>query len=344
MIETKRLVLKPLTYEQLVKYARCDNSLEEELNLNKTSRTISFELQEALENTILPNVADKTKNYLYSTLWTAIFKADNKMIGDLCMMGEPNSKGEIEIGYGTYDEFQGRGFMTEIVGGIIEWAKTQPLVKAITASTDKTNLASFKVLENNGFVKVGETETLFNWKLQLNNRLVILYIATSLDGYIAKPNDDLGFLSMVEQEGQDYGYADFIKTVDAAIVGRKTYDKVISMGIGFPHADKDAYIITRTPRPNIGSVKFYSGDIKSLVGRLKSAHGKNIFCDGGAAIVNELLKDDLIDEFIISVIPILVGNGTKLFNDGRPEQKLELVSVKSFHKGLTQLHYKRADH
>ncbi|MFD2730321.1 dihydrofolate reductase family protein [Pedobacter alpinus] len=68
-----------------------------------------------------------------------------------------------------------------------------------------------------------------------------------------------------------------------------------------------------------------------------------MFCDGGAEIVNELLKSDLIDEFIISVIPILVGNGIKLFKDGRPEQKLELISVKSFDKGLTQLHYKCAD-
>lgn len=173
-------------------------------------------------------------------------------------------------------------------------------------------------------------------------RKLILYIATSLDGYIAKPNDDLSFLSVVEQEGQDYGYADFIDTVDAVIVGRKTYDKVLSMGVDFPHADKDVYIITRTPRPAIGNVKFYTGNLKALVENLKAQAGKNIFCDGGAEIVNELLKEQLFDELIISVIPTLVGSGTKLFNDGRPEQKLELVSVKSFEKGLTQLHYKRS--
>lgn len=173
-------------------------------------------------------------------------------------------------------------------------------------------------------------------------RKLILYIATSLDGYIAKPNDDLSFLSVVEQEGQDYGYADFIDTVDAVIVGRKTYDKVLSMGVDFPHADKDAYIITRAPRPAIGNVKFYTGNLKALVENLKAQAGKNIFCDGGAEIVNELLKEQLFDELIISVIPTLVGSGTKLFNDGRPEQKLELVSVKSFEKGLTQLHYKRS--
>jgi RimJ/RimL family protein N-acetyltransferase len=167
MIETERLILKPLTYDQLVKYTKCNNSLEEELNLNKTSRTISPELKEALEQTILPNVADKSKNYLYSTLWTAIDKAENKMIGDLCIVGEPNEAGEIEIGYGTYDEFQNKGFMTEIVSGIIEWAKTQELVKSIIASTDKTNTASFRVLEKNNFIKIGEKETQVNWKLEM---------------------------------------------------------------------------------------------------------------------------------------------------------------------------------
>ena len=172
MIETERLILKPLTYDQLVKYIKCDNSLEEELNLNETSRKISPALKEAFEQTILPNVADKTKNYLYSTLWTAILKAENKMIGDLCIVGEPNADGEIEIGYGTYNEFQGKGFMTEIVGGIIEWTKAQKIVKAIIASTDKTNSASFKVLEKNNFIKTGETEMLLNWKLKIHNEII----------------------------------------------------------------------------------------------------------------------------------------------------------------------------
>ena len=113
MIETERLILKPLTYWQLIKYIKCDNSLEAELNLNKTSRTLSSELKEAFEQTILPNVADRSKNYLYSTLWTAISKAENKMVGDLCIIGEPNADGEIEIGYGTYEEFRNKGFMTE---------------------------------------------------------------------------------------------------------------------------------------------------------------------------------------------------------------------------------------
>lgn len=172
------------------------------------------------------------------------------------------------------------------------------------------------------------------------NRKLILYIAMSLDGYIAKPNDDLSFLSVVEKEGEDYGHADFVSTIDTVIMGRKTYDWVTKQ-VDFPHAEKNAFILTRTARPRIGNTVFYTGALSDLVRKLKVEEGQNIFCDGGAEVVNELLMNDLIDEFIISVIPVLVGNGIKLFKDGRPEQKLKLVSVKSFDTGLTQLHFKR---
>ncbi|NOU20059.1 MAG: dihydrofolate reductase [Bacteroidales bacterium] len=174
-------------------------------------------------------------------------------------------------------------------------------------------------------------------------RKLVLYIAMSLDGYIADANDDLSFLSMVEQEGQDYGYSDFVKTVDTIIIGRKTYEKLISMGYNYPHTDKDVYIITRIERSPSGAFKYYSGDLKELVLKLKGQQGKNIYCDGGAEIVNELLKNSLIDEFVISVIPIFLGGGIRLFKDGRPVQKLELLSTKQFNKGLVQLHYIIAD-
>lgn len=168
---------------------------------------------------------------------------------------------------------------------------------------------------------------------------LVLYISMSLDGYIAKPNDDLSFLYLVAKEGEDYGYNDFIATVDTVILGRKTYDWVVNQ-VDFPHADKDAYIITRTPRPSIGKTHFYTGNLKELVITLKKEAGKSIFCDGGAEIVHELLKEELIDELIISVIPILVGEGTKLFKDSHPEQVLALISCKPFDTGLVQLHYK----
>jgi RimJ/RimL family protein N-acetyltransferase len=168
MIETERLILKPLTYEQLKKYIRLDNSLEIELNLNETSRTISPELKEALEQTILPNVADTSKNYLFSTLWTIISIKENKMVGDLCFVGEPNTEGEVEIGYGIYEEFRKRGFMTEAVAGIIKWAENQSNIRSIIASTEKSNIDSFSILERNNFIKYGETETLYNWRLRLD--------------------------------------------------------------------------------------------------------------------------------------------------------------------------------
>jgi [ribosomal protein S5]-alanine N-acetyltransferase len=167
MIETERLILKPLTYEQLKKYIKLDNSLETELNLNETLRTISPELMEALEQTILPNVADINKNYLFSTLWTVISKEENKMVGDLCFVGEPNEDGEVEIGYGTYEIFRKRGFMTEAVGGMIKWAQKQSKVRAVIASTGKSNIDSFSILERNNFVKSGETETLYNWRFEI---------------------------------------------------------------------------------------------------------------------------------------------------------------------------------
>jgi ribosomal-protein-alanine N-acetyltransferase len=169
MIETRRLILKPLTYCQIIKYIKADNSLEAELNLNPTSRTISPELKEAFEQTILPNVANEKKNCLYSTLWTAISKEENKMIGDLCFVGEPNEAGEVEIGYGTYEEFRKKGFMIEALGGMITWAKDQPGVTSIFAATEKNNNALFSVLEKNNFTRFGETETMFNWRLILNS-------------------------------------------------------------------------------------------------------------------------------------------------------------------------------
>jgi dihydrofolate reductase len=174
------------------------------------------------------------------------------------------------------------------------------------------------------------------------NRKLILYIATSLDGYIAQPNDDLSFLSIVQQEGEDYGYADFIQSVDTVILGRKTYDWVMAQVPEFPHADKTSFVITRTARPDVGKTHFYTGNLQDLVLSLKTQEGKNIFCDGGAEIVHELLQHGLIDEFILSVVPVLVGNGTKLFKNGRPEQRLTLISTQQFVTGLVQLHYRLA--
>ena len=165
----------------------------------------------------------------------------------------------------------------------------------------------------------------------------------SLDGYIANQHGDLDFLSVVEQSGQDYGYAKFINTVDTVIMGRKTYDKVLTFSIPFPYADEKTFIITRSHRRPQDNIVFYNDNLKALVEKLKKEEGKNIFVDGGAEIVNELIKQNLIDEFIISVIPTLIGEGVLLFKPGRPETKLELINVSYYDKGLVQLHYRRND-
>jgi dihydrofolate reductase len=170
---------------------------------------------------------------------------------------------------------------------------------------------------------------------------IIAYIAASVDGYISQPNDNLDFLSIVEEAGEDYGYKKFMETIDRVIIGRRTYDWVIGKVGEFPHKDLETYVITRTKRPSDGKTTFYTGDLEELVKKLKQAGGRNIFVDGGAQVINELLKRDLIDEIIISIIPVLLGSGTRLFQDGRLQQALELISSKSFSKGLVQLHYQR---
>lgn len=168
MIQTERLRLIPLTHEQLQKYLLADHSLEDELQLEHIDLVIAPELKEAIEQVFLPNTANPEKNYLFCTLWTIILRSANKMVADLCIVDEPNENGEIEIGYGTYAAEQGKGYMTEAVGGLIQWVQQLPSVKAIVAGTDKTNIASYTILRKNGFIRSGETETGFTWRMELH--------------------------------------------------------------------------------------------------------------------------------------------------------------------------------
>ncbi|MBL7967153.1 MAG: dihydrofolate reductase [Prolixibacteraceae bacterium] len=170
-------------------------------------------------------------------------------------------------------------------------------------------------------------------------RKLCLFIAMSLDGYIAKPDGDISFLDEMNQEGEDYGYKAYIETVDTVLLGRKTYDKILSMGVESPYGERDVYVVTRTPRENSGKTTFYSGDLKELVTTLKSKPGKNIYCDGGAEIISQLLHENLIDEMTVSFIPVLLGEGIRLFSGNFQEKKLKLTGSKSFEKGLVQLHY-----
>ena len=134
----------------------------------------------------------------------------------------------------------------------------------------------------------------------MNQRKIILYIACSVDGYIAGPNDNLDFLSMVERPSEDYGYQKFTDTIDAVIMGRKTYDKVLSFGIPFPHSGRNCFVVTKTKPEKTEHVTFWNSDPDILVRELLKQPGKDVFVDGGASLVDALMKHNLIDRYIIS--------------------------------------------
>lgn len=166
LLETERLLIKPLSYGQLQLYMSTgDYALERDLGLEPHPRVVSGEVKEALEQVILPQVADAGDNYLFSTFWTIIDKRKNVMIGDLCFKGAPNEQGEIEVGYGTHSDFQNKGFMTEALGAVIQWAMRQPSVKTVLAETTNENLASHKTLARNHFVVFKQVDNMIWWRL-----------------------------------------------------------------------------------------------------------------------------------------------------------------------------------
>jgi RimJ/RimL family protein N-acetyltransferase len=167
MIDTKRLSLKPLNYEQLLAYTQDKAALDALLGLNATSGYISSDLKEAIEKTMLPALADEKINYLYATLWVVIWKKENKIIGGVSFTGAQDEKGAIEIGYGCDEEFRGMGFMKEAVRGMLEWAKKQPKVYCVKACTHNENIASGKILKHNDFLKINDSGEMSFWKYEL---------------------------------------------------------------------------------------------------------------------------------------------------------------------------------
>ena len=161
----------------------------------------------------------------------------------------------------------------------------------------------------------------------------------SEDGFIAAEGDNIGFLNDYTAEGEDYGYGKFIKSVGAIIVGRCTYDKVKSMGFPY-HEDKRVFVVTRTPKDSASeNLMFYSGDLSQLVAKLKLENDGNIYCDGGAEVAKKMISEGLIDELILSVIPVSLGGGTELFHKGVVPVGFKLDSTKEFESGLIQKRY-----
>src|SRR3989338_5021490 len=166
---------------------------------------------------------------------------------------------------------------------------------------------------------------------------VVLYIATSLDGYIARKDGSVDWLFT----DQDYGYADFYKGVDAVIMGRTTYDQCLTFG-EFPYKDKPCYVYSKRMKDrNAEYVTFVDGDLALLLVRLHKEGKKKVWLVGGAELAHAYLKQELIDAFIISIHPVLLGEGILLFKEGFPKQILSFKHVESFDSGLVQLTYRR---
>lgn len=172
-------------------------------------------------------------------------------------------------------------------------------------------------------------------------RKLKVYIAMSLDGFIAREDDDISWLHAVDRPGEDYGYASFTSQIDTYIVGRKTYDVVVKMTGGqFPPAQQfETYVITSQDLPDQNGVKFYKGHPAGLAAELLSKEGKDIYCDGGGHVIQQLLQNNLVDELTISVIPVLLGRGKRLFLGDTPEISLENISAKRYDSGLVQIKY-----
>lgn len=174
-------------------------------------------------------------------------------------------------------------------------------------------------------------------------RKIILYIAMSLDGYIADRRGGVGWLAGQDAAGQDMdSYGEFIQTVDTVLMGWNTYHQIVTeLSPGaWPYAGLTVYVFThRTPPPADGIV-FTAEDPCALAARLRSEPGKAIWICGGAQVLAPLLAADLIDEYDISIIPTVLGSGVRLFGKTPGEQRLKLVSAHSGN-GIVELVYRR---
>ncbi len=168
-------------------------------------------------------------------------------------------------------------------------------------------------------------------------RKIILFIASSLDGFIARKSGGIDWLFT----DQDYGYTEFFKTIGVVIMGRKTYDQTLTFG-EYPFKGKEAFVFSRSRAgATDGNARFISGDVEIFMDSLKSKQGKDIWLVGGSELIQQFLKHDLIDEFVISIHPIILGEGIPLFLAPTPQKALHLEQCKTFDTGLVQITYSR---
>ena len=166
-------------------------------------------------------------------------------------------------------------------------------------------------------------------------RKIILNMAASLDGYIAGPHGETDWCLT----DQDYGMEAFFDSTDAIFMGRKSYDLID--GLPSPFADKQIYVFTDSPFliANDDIIVVPSKDLLKDVRSIRELPGKNIWLFGGAALLSTFIKHRLINEFVISVHPVVLGGGTPLFFDMREQLDLIFLASETFSSGLIQLKY-----
>jgi dihydrofolate reductase len=168
-----------------------------------------------------------------------------------------------------------------------------------------------------------------------------IFIATSLDGFIARPDGRIDWLSIVEQPGEDYGYAAFYETIDTIVVGRKTYETALGFE-RWPHSGKRCVVMTSTePKPRHGET-FFAGDPMQLVDRLTGEGAKRIYVDGGS-VIQQFIAAGLLSDLTLSLVPVLLGEGIPLFARIGWDVRLDLTSSRAFESGLVQIEYRVRD-
>jgi dihydrofolate reductase len=171
-------------------------------------------------------------------------------------------------------------------------------------------------------------------------RKIIYAVGISLDGYIARPDGSLDFLHL---SPSNYSMAPFFKTIDLGLMGRKTYEAGVRMNAGkFESYGLRCYVLSRTlPEGERGGAIFVREEPRKLVEKLRKQRGKHIWLAGGGELAREFLKEDLVDELYLGIVPVLIGEGIPLFPPGFPQREFSLVENKTYSGGMIALKYER---
>jgi len=170
----------------------------------------------------------------------------------------------------------------------------------------------------------------------------ILYIATTLDGKIARRDGSLDWLYSLPNPNQiDHGYADFLKSIGTTIMGRNTYNVILGFGVEWPYRGMDSYIATTDKEFQVTTPETYviSSNIVDLINKIKGQIQKDIWLIGGGQLITYFLKNDLLDRMILTLIPTIIGEGISLFPDNPKETKWILSHVEKFETGVVNLTY-----